>query len=122
MVSLRMLPIRTLKSSSLRTGSFGMWMRPKWLVTPRGRMASNSGCTEVLVDGAMTPNFLRKPSESVMGGSLPQVAYGRQWRRLRLSFAYKEERRAPALPGGGRQAVLALNVSRSPPPSDMLEF
>src|SRR5260221_6736090 len=46
-------------------------------------MASNSGCTEVLVDGAITPNFLRKPSESVMGGSLPQVAYRRQWHCLR---------------------------------------
>src|SRR4029453_12757938 len=34
---------------------------------PRGRIASNSGCTEVLVDGAMTANFLRKPRESAMG-------------------------------------------------------
>ena len=41
-------------------------MRPKWLVTPRGRMASNSGCTEVLVEGAMTANFRRNPRESVM--------------------------------------------------------
>src|SRR5262245_7284018 len=49
-------------------------------------MASNSGCTEVLVEGAITPTFLRKPSESVMGGSLPQVACGRQWHRLRLSL------------------------------------
>jgi hypothetical protein len=53
-------------------------MRPKWLVTPRGRMASNSGCTEVLVEGAMTANFLRKPSESLMAATLPQVAARRQ--------------------------------------------
>src|SRR5215831_2548150 len=63
----RMLSIIRLNSSSLRTGSLGMWMRPKWLVTPRGRMASNSGCTDVLVEGATTPNFLRKPRASVMG-------------------------------------------------------
>jgi hypothetical protein len=29
-------------------------------------MASNSGCTEVLVDGASTPNLARCPRESVM--------------------------------------------------------
>jgi hypothetical protein len=29
-------------------------------------MASNSGCTEVFVDGASTANFARGPSESVM--------------------------------------------------------
>ena len=29
------------------------------LLTPAGRMRSNSGCTEVLVDGARTPNFMR---------------------------------------------------------------
>src|SRR6516162_7573538 len=49
-------------------------------------MASNSGCTEVLVEGAMAPNFLRKPRESVMGVSLPQVACGRQWHPLRSSL------------------------------------
>ncbi len=65
-IVVRMLSISWLKSSSLWIGSLGMEMRPKWLVTPRGAMASNSGCTEVLVDGAMTANFLRKPSESVM--------------------------------------------------------
>src|SRR5215472_5922033 len=63
----RMLSIIWLNSASLRTGLLGMWMRPKWLVTPRGRMASNSGWTVVLVDGAITPNFLRKPRESVIG-------------------------------------------------------
>jgi uncharacterized coiled-coil DUF342 family protein len=30
-------------------------------------MASNSGCTEVLVEGASTPNLARRPSESVIG-------------------------------------------------------
>src|SRR5215471_15666301 len=65
-----MLSIIWLNSASLRTGLLGMWMRPKWLVTPRGRMASNSGCTVVLVEGAITPNFLRKPRESVIGRKL----------------------------------------------------
>src|SRR5437660_7421712 len=61
-------------------------------------MASNSGCTEVLVDGAITPNFLRKPSESVMGGSLPQVAYRRQWHCLRLSLRARESGDHPPYP------------------------
>ena len=34
-------------------------------------MASNSGCTAVLVEGAMTANFRRNPSELVMRVSLP---------------------------------------------------
>jgi hypothetical protein len=33
-------------------------------------MASYSGCTTVLVDGATTLNFLRYPSESVIALSL----------------------------------------------------
>src|SRR5262249_43650450 len=61
-------------------------------------MASNSGCTEVLVEGAITPNFLRKPSESVMGGSLPQVACERQWHRLRLSLRAGGGGAPPAFP------------------------
>src|SRR5215831_697701 len=54
-----------------------------------------------------------------------ELAAGRIRKTMALPtfvVAYKEERRASALPRGGRQAVLALNVSRSPPPSDMLEF
>ena len=43
----------------------GMIRREWWWVTPQGRMASNSGCTEVLVEGASTPNLPRGPSESV---------------------------------------------------------
>jgi hypothetical protein len=43
MISRRTVSIRRVKSSSLRSGSFGIWMRPKWLVTPGGRIASNSG-------------------------------------------------------------------------------
>src|SRR5215471_3476813 len=39
-------------------------------------MASNSGCTVVLVDGATTPNFLRKPRESVMGKGSSAVGGG----------------------------------------------
>jgi len=49
----------TMKSASLFTLVSGMTQREKWLVTPYGRIASYSGCTEVLVDGAMTPNFMR---------------------------------------------------------------
>ncbi len=62
--SRRTVSISVVKSPSLRIGSFGMWIRPKWFVTPRGRIASNSGCTAVLVLGAMTPNFMRQPSAS----------------------------------------------------------
>src|SRR5262245_22984647 len=43
----------------------GMIRREWWLVTPQGFMASNSGCTDVLVDGASTANLARWPCESV---------------------------------------------------------
>src|SRR5215475_7909270 len=99
-----------------------MWMRPKLLVTPRGRMASNSGCTEVLVEGAITPNFLRKPSESVMGGSLPQVACGRQWHRLHLSLRARGSGDHPPYPQRRGGAVLAVGAGRCPRRADMLEF
>src|SRR4051812_17751502 len=59
-----MFCISVLKSSSLRMGSFGIVIRPKWFVTPCGRMASNSGWTHVFVEGAITPNLRRKPRES----------------------------------------------------------
>jgi hypothetical protein len=55
----RMSFINLLKSSSFRTGLSGITMREKWLVTPTGRIESNSGCTEVFVLGAMTPNLRR---------------------------------------------------------------
>src|SRR6516165_8214156 len=71
-------------------------MRPKWLVTPRGRMASNSGCTEVLVEGAITPNFLRKPSASVMGRKL--AADRRRKTMVPSSLAAGGRRRARAPP------------------------
>src|SRR5688572_3492000 len=51
------------RSSVTRTS--GMTRREWWLVTPHGRIASNSGCTEVLVDGARTANLPRGASESV---------------------------------------------------------
>src|SRR4029077_10475656 len=78
----RMLSIIRLNSSSLRTGLLGMWMRPKWLVTPRGLMASNSGCTVVLVDGAITPNFLRKPRASIIGEKARVAVGGSQTYRV----------------------------------------
>src|SRR5262249_19290757 len=90
-------------------------MRPKWLVTPRGRMASNSGCTEVLVEGAITPNFLRKPSESVMSGSWPQVAWERQWHRLRLSLRAGGSGDHPAFPQ--RRAGRPCTPWAAPPPA-----
>src|SRR5690242_77615 len=62
----RMSPIMRLKLASSVTLRSGMSTREKWFVTPCGRNASNSGCTEVLVDGATTPNLRRKPSESAM--------------------------------------------------------
>src|SRR5215469_17687461 len=77
-------------------------------------MASNSGCTEVLVDGAITPNFLRKPSESVMGGSLPQVAYGRQWRGLRLSLRTRRSGEHPPYRG---RAAARTRPEREPLPA-----
>ena len=46
-------------SVSLVSGRSGMWMRPIWLVTPRGRMASVSGCTIVLVEGMTMPSLRR---------------------------------------------------------------
>src|SRR5215469_4420883 len=63
-----MLSISLLKSSSFLMGSSGMYKRPKWLVTPYGRIASISGCTDVFVDGAIMPSFRRNPSESTIGG------------------------------------------------------
>src|SRR5216117_3705008 len=62
-----MLSIIAMKLASSVTRVSGMIRREWWLVTPQGRMASNSGCTEVLVEGASTPNFAREPRESVMG-------------------------------------------------------
>jgi hypothetical protein len=55
------------KSASSFSGMLGIRMRLMWLVTPAGRMASNSGCTLVLVDGMRTANFCRQPSESPKG-------------------------------------------------------
>src|SRR4051795_3403036 len=63
----RMSSIMRVKLASSVTLRSGMRTGEKWLVTPCGRNASNSGCTEVLVDGATTPNFRRKPSESGTG-------------------------------------------------------
>src|SRR2546421_9596478 len=41
--------------------------RPVWLVTPRGRIGSHSGCTVVLVDGTTMPIRLRNPKVSGTG-------------------------------------------------------
>src|SRR4030095_3769334 len=54
-------------SVSVPTGVSGMKTRAIWFVTPDGRMASNSGCTTVLVAGARTPNLKRGASASGIG-------------------------------------------------------
>src|SRR5262245_37705172 len=54
-----------------------MMRREWWLVTPQGRMASNSGCTEVLVDGASTANLPRGASESVTALECHRHPHGR---------------------------------------------
>jgi hypothetical protein len=54
-------------SVSVPTGVSGITTRAIWFVTPRGRMASNSGCTTVLVAGARTPNLKRGASASGIG-------------------------------------------------------
>jgi hypothetical protein len=56
-IEARTCPIMAANSLSVPTGESGMTTRATWLVTPRGRMASYSGCTMVLVAGAITPNF-----------------------------------------------------------------
>ena len=50
-----------LNSASVRVGALGMRNPRTWFVTPGGRMASYSGCTEVFVEGTSTPNFMRQP-------------------------------------------------------------
>src|SRR5687767_4275814 len=62
-----MLSIIAMKLASSLTRLSGIARREWWCVTPQGRIASNSGCTEVLVDGASTPNLARQPSESGIG-------------------------------------------------------
>ena len=39
---------------------FGITMRPRWFVTPGGRMSSYSGWTTVLVEGVVTPMAKRQ--------------------------------------------------------------
>jgi hypothetical protein len=60
-------------SASVRVGAFGMRKPRTWLVTPGGRMASYSGCTEVLVEGTSTPSFRRQPSVSAISAVLLAV-------------------------------------------------
>src|SRR6476661_3387805 len=60
-----MSSIIAMKLASSVTLLSGMIRREWWCVMPHGRIASYSGCTEVLVEGASTPNLPRWPSESV---------------------------------------------------------
>src|SRR5207247_3956452 len=60
----RMMSIIVMKLASSVTFESGITSREWWCVMPHGRMASNSGCTDVLVEGASTPNLPRCPSES----------------------------------------------------------
>src|SRR5260221_3984526 len=65
---------------------------------PAGSMASNSGCTEVLVDGASTANLARQPRESVIPRFLTFF--------LRLDDVLRAEEQAERRRGKGRQAVV----------------
>src|SRR5258706_13329160 len=82
-----MLHIIVMKLASSRTLESGITRREWWCVMPHGRMASNSGCTDVLVDGASTPNFPRTASES--GIEIECHSHGRRspsHRRARILF------------------------------------
>src|SRR4051812_12428065 len=71
-----MLSIMTRKLASSLTRVSGMTRREWWCVTPDGRSASYSGCTEVLVEGASTANLPRAPSESVIALESPCPSRG----------------------------------------------
>src|SRR3954471_1450547 len=82
-----MLSIIARKLALSVTFESGMMRREWWCVMPHGRMASNSGCTDVLVDGASTPNLPRTASES--GMKLECHTHGRRSpsdRRARILF------------------------------------
>src|SRR5882672_10164175 len=61
-------------------------------------MASNSGCTEVLVDGASTANLARQPRESVIPRFLTFF--------LRLDDVLRAEQQAERRRGERRQAAV----------------
>src|SRR5438477_8086157 len=67
-------------------------------------MASNSGCTEVLVEGASTPNLPRVASESVMGPALechnrggPMIDRDEYVQKLKAQIAQFHARRDEAM-------------------------
>src|SRR5262245_65864430 len=64
----RMACMCSKKACSVLSGRSLMVERPVWLVTPRGRIGSHSGCTVVLVDGTTMPIRLRNPKVSGTGG------------------------------------------------------
>jgi hypothetical protein len=72
----RMFSSCWLNSASLRVGAFAMRKPRTWLVTPGGRIASYSGCTEVLVEGTSTPSFSRQPSVSAIAAASPRRPQG----------------------------------------------
>src|ERR1051326_1488667 len=59
-----MSSIIRMKLASSVTRPSGITRREWWCVMPGGRIASYWGCPEVFVEGASTPNFPRRPSES----------------------------------------------------------
>ena len=79
-------------------------MRATWLVTPRGRISSYSGCTTVLVEGVTTPKLQRQPSMSAMSRASALGAAGRdQEGALRLRHAAPRPRApSPACRATGR--------------------
>src|SRR5437762_4350332 len=64
------------KACSVLSGRSLIVERPVWLVTPRGRIGSHSGCTVVLVDGTTMPIRLRNPKVSGTGSLRHQQQEG----------------------------------------------
>lgn len=64
----RMVSTCRTNEASSTSGMKGMKIRAVWLVTPGGRIASNSGWAAVLTEGMTMPKFLRYPRVSGMAG------------------------------------------------------
>src|SRR5215831_8323152 len=62
----RISPRIASKAASESSAGCSMYMRPAWHVTPGGAMRLKSCSTTVLVEGTITPSFLRQPTASGM--------------------------------------------------------
>src|SRR6185503_21280631 len=95
----RIASIITMNERSSVTRTSGMIKREWWLVTPHGRIASNSGCTAVLVDGASTANLPRGASESVIAlecHAMRLVGRGFTFDDLEVGMQFRTHRRTIA--------------------------